>query len=41
MGGHDSGTPNLAAVRRTNLARMKLAMATKVLAAMAIRVTTT
>jgi hypothetical protein len=41
MGSHDSGTPTLAAVMRTNLKRMKSAVAAKVLAAMAIRVITT
>jgi hypothetical protein len=38
---HDSGTPTLAAVMRTNLKRIKSAVAAKVLAAMAIRLTTT
>jgi hypothetical protein len=41
MGSHDPGTPALAAVMRTKLKRMKSAVAAKVLAAMAIRVTTT
>ena len=41
MGSHDSGTLTLAAVMMTNLRRMKSAVAAKVLAAMAARVTTT
>src|SRR5215203_1142409 len=41
MGSHDSGTPTLAAVMRTKLKRIISAVAAKVLAAMAIRVTMT